>query len=56
MKTPDKPIRHRRPRPDYEAPAVIFEKQIEAVATTCNYDPPLTKQGGGDGCTGLLFS
>ncbi|MEE8142983.1 MAG: hypothetical protein V3T77_07780 [Planctomycetota bacterium] len=39
----------------YEPPAIIFQRRVEAVANTCNFDPPLTKAGG-DGCTGLLFS
>ena len=41
---------------DYEAPAIIFEKVIEAVANTCAFDPPLTKSNAGEGCTGLTFS
>ena len=40
----------------YSPPAIIFAKQIEAVAASCAFDPPLTKAGGGDGCTGLTFS
>ncbi|MFN0059457.1 MAG: PqqD family protein [Planctomycetota bacterium] len=40
----------------YETPRVLFQKVIEAVAATCSFDPPLTKSGGGDGCTGLTFS
>ena len=41
---------------DYEPPAIIFEKVIEAVANTCAFDPPLTKSNAGEGCTGLTFS
>lgn len=40
----------------YEAPAIIFEKKIEAVANTCEFDPPLTKANVMEGCTGLTFS
>ncbi len=40
----------------YQPPAIIFEKVVEAVAATCDFDPPLTKAGGGDGCTGPSFS
>ncbi|MEM7167528.1 MAG: hypothetical protein AAF581_18875 [Planctomycetota bacterium] len=40
----------------YEAPAIIFEKKIEAVANTCEFDPPLTKSNVMEGCTGLTFS
>ncbi len=40
----------------YEPPAVIFEQKIEAVANTCNFDPPTTKSNAGEGCTGLTFS
>lgn len=46
----------REQRRDYEPPAIIFEKVVEAVANTCNFDPPLTKDSGPQGCTGLLFS
>ncbi len=42
--------------PPYDAPAVIFESVVEAVANTCNFDPPLTKSSVGEGCTGLTFS
>ena len=41
---------------EYEPPAVIFESVVEAVANTCNFDPPLTKASVGEGCTGLTFS
>ncbi len=44
-----------RPR-NYEAPAIIFERVVEAVANTCNFDPPLTKSTVPEGCTGLTFS
>ena len=42
--------------PFYEPPAVLFEQVIEAVANTCNFDPPLTKASVAEGCTGLTFS
>ncbi len=42
--------------PRYEPPAIILERRIEAVATTCAFDPPLTKSNAGEGCTGLTFS
>jgi hypothetical protein len=40
----------------YEPPAIVFEKRIEAVANTCNFDPPLTKSNADEGCTGQTFS
>ncbi|MCA8961318.1 MAG: hypothetical protein KDC38_12425 [Planctomycetes bacterium] len=40
----------------YGAPAIEFEQVIEAVANTCNFDPPLTKASAAEGCTGLTFS
>lgn len=40
----------------YEAPAIVVERRIEAVANTCAFDPPLTKSNAGEGCTGMTFS
>lgn len=40
----------------YDPPKIVFEKVIEAVANTCNFDPPLTKSSAMEGCTGLTFS
>lgn len=40
----------------YDPPRIIFEKRVEAVATTCEFDPPLTKSSVGEGCTGMTFS
>ena len=42
--------------PPYEPPAIILERRIEAVATACAFDPPLTKSNAGEGCTGMTFS
>ena len=43
-------------RTPYEAPAIVVERRIEAVANTCAFDPPLTKSNAGEGCTGMTFS
>lgn len=55
-RSPSSPNPEDSPEADYDPPQIVFEKVIEAVANTCNFDPPLTKSSVMEGCTGMTFS